>query len=125
MFFLSRWLLTVMFQGGKSRKGKNTTDKGKKDQKKIHKEKSLCVEILMAHTLFTAFKNIITNQPDLLSINCMNVRTRNGTSMNFRKSEMFLTLNIFTAIYSQRTGNINNLRLAAALNHMPKIAFSH
>lgn len=35
--------------------------------------------------------------------------------MNFIKSEMFLTLNIFTAIYSQRTGNINNLRLAAAL----------
>lgn len=99
MFFLSCSLLTVIFQGGKSKKGRTQQMKGKRIRgKSIRKNpyalKSLWYTyfLLVRNAPRNAFKNIITNSLDL-SINQMNVRIRNRTSVNFKKSESFLILN--------------------------------
>lgn len=82
--------------------------------------------LLIKNTPGYASKVRITNWPDLLLMkfleikNWTNFRTRNRTSLKFRKSEIFPTLSkqkkfTFTGMYRRSTGYINNLHFIAAL----------
>lgn len=68
--------------------------RGKSIRKNPYALKSLWYTyfLLVRNAPRNAFKNIITNSLDL-SINQMNIRIRNRTSVNFKKSESFLILN--------------------------------